>query len=59
MIRQGMEIGFAPFVVGLIAAAIMGYVSIKVLLRIIERGRFSWFAFYCFAVGIVGILFIT
>ena len=59
VIRQGMEIGFAPFLVGLVAAALMGYVSIKLLLRIIERGRFSWFAFYCFAAGIAGILFIS
>lgn len=59
VIRQGMEIGFTPFLVGLVAAALMGYVSIKLLLRIIERGRFNWFAAYCFAVGIAGILFIS
>jgi undecaprenyl-diphosphatase len=59
MFLQGLEIGFAPFIVGLIAAAIVGYISIKLLLRIIERGKFSWFAFYCFAVGIAGILFIS
>jgi undecaprenyl-diphosphatase len=56
--RQGMEMGFGPFVVGLIAAAITGYFAIKLLLRIIERGRFSWFAFYCFAVGIAGLILI-
>ncbi|HTY36432.1 MAG TPA: undecaprenyl-diphosphate phosphatase [Bacteroidota bacterium] len=58
MVRQGMELGFAPFIVGLVVAAIVGYGSIKLLLQIIERGRFSWFAFYCFVVGIAGILFI-
>ncbi len=59
MVRQGMEMGFAPFIVGLLAAALTGYFAIKLLLRIIERGRFSWFAFYCFVVGIAGILFIS
>ena len=59
VIRQGMEMGFAPFIAGLIAAAITGYFAIKLLLRIIERGRFSWFAFYCFVVGILGILFVA
>jgi undecaprenyl-diphosphatase len=58
VIHQGMEMGFGPFIIGLTAAAITGYFAIKLLLRIIERGRFSWFAFYCFVVGIAGILFI-
>lgn len=58
VIRQGMESGFGPFILGMIAAAVAGYVSIKILLRIIERGKLSWFAFYCFALGIAGILFI-
>ena len=58
VLRQGMEMGYGPFIVGLIAAAITGYFAIKLLLRIIERGRFSWFAFYCFAVGIAGLILI-
>ncbi len=58
VLHQGMEMGFGPFLVGMVAAAITGYFGIKLLLRIIERGRFSWFAFYCFAVGIAGIILI-
>jgi undecaprenyl-diphosphatase len=58
VVRQGMEMGFGPFLVGMAAAAITGYFAIKLLLRIIERGRFSWFAFYCFAVGIAGLILI-
>jgi undecaprenyl-diphosphatase len=58
VIRQGMESGFGPFFVGLFVAAVAGYFSIKVLLRIVERGKLSWFAFYCFALGIVGLIFI-
>jgi len=59
VIRQGMEMGFGPFIVGMLAAALMGYVAIKILLRIIESGRFSWFAFYCFAIGIAGLLIVS
>jgi len=58
VVRQGVEIGFGPFVVGLVVAAVTGYFAIKLLLRIIEKGRFSWFAFYCFVIGITGILFV-
>ena len=59
MVRQGMATGFGPLIVGLLVAALTGYFAIKLLLRIIERGRFSWFAFYCFIVGIAGILFVS
>jgi undecaprenyl-diphosphatase len=58
VIRHGMEVGFAPLALGTISAAISGYIAIKILLRIMEQGKFSWFAFYCLAVGIAGILFI-
>lgn len=58
VIRQGMQHGFAPFFVGLTAAAVSGYLAIKVLLRIVERGKLSWFAFYCLVLGIIGLIFI-
>ena len=58
VVRQGLETGFGPFIVGLVSAAITGYIAIKLLMRIIETGRLSWFAFYCLAVGLLGILFI-
>lgn len=43
---------------GMAAAFIAGYVAISVLLKIVQRGKFSIFAFYCLFVGILGILFI-
>ena len=44
--------------IGTVVAAISGYFAIQWLLNVLRKGRFSWFAYYCFAVGIVGILFI-
>jgi undecaprenyl-diphosphatase len=58
VVKQGAEIGYAPILLGTLAAAASGYVAIKLLLRVMERGRFSWFAFYCLALGVIGILFI-
>lgn len=58
MVQQGMESGFAPFAIGLAVSALTGYLAIKLLLRLIERGKFSLFAYYCFALGIAGILLI-
>jgi len=58
LIKHGTNIGFLPILVGTFTAAIAGYAAIKLLLRIMEKGKFSWFSFYCLAIGILGIIFI-
>ncbi len=58
LVMDGTSIGFAPILVGTAVAAVAGYISIKLLLRIMEKGKFSWFSFYCLAIGILGIIFI-
>lgn len=50
--------GLLPMIVGMGVAFLSGYVAIKYLLRIIERGKFSWFSVYCLVVGILAILFL-
>ncbi len=39
-------------VLGGLAAAATGFFALKVLLRVVEKGKLHWFAPYCFAVGI-------
>jgi undecaprenyl-diphosphatase len=56
--RHGNTLGAMPLVVGTAVSAIAGYFAIKVLLKIMEKGKFSWFSFYCLAIGLFGILFI-
>ena len=46
-----------PLIIGTIATFITGYVTLKWLLKIIENGKFSYFAWYCFVVGLL-VLFI-
>lgn len=46
------------YFVGTVVAAISGYASIRVVLGLLKKKRFSWFSYYCFIVGILGILFI-
>lgn len=48
--------GALPIAIGTAAAFASGYVSIKVLLKIIQRGKFSLFSFYCLIVGTAGII---
>lgn len=43
---------------GTLASFVAGYIAINALLKIVQQGRFSVFAFYCLLVGILGILFV-
>lgn len=38
---------------GLTAAVVVGYLSLKLLMRILLRGRLHLFAFYCWALGLI------
>jgi len=58
LFKAGGQIPLLPTIVGTAAAALVGYIAIKLLLGIVRRGKFSWFAFYCLAVGIFGIVFV-
>jgi len=45
----------APMIVGLVAAALSGYVALRILLRVVQAGHLHWFAPYCFAVGLAAL----
>ena len=44
-------------VVGTLTSFLVGYIALRVLLAVIDRGQFSGFSYYCFAVGIVVLIF--
>ncbi|MEE9187515.1 MAG: undecaprenyl-diphosphate phosphatase [Bacteroidota bacterium] len=46
------------YLVGTVAAYASGLVAIKVLLEVLKKGKFSWFAYYCYLVGTLGIFLI-
>jgi undecaprenyl-diphosphatase len=58
---QGFEISemdaarLVPMILGTICAFIMGLVAVYVVLSVVRRGRFDWFAYYCFAASAVGL----
>jgi undecaprenyl-diphosphatase len=54
----GTTIGSLQIVIGITLSAVAGYVAIKLLLHIMEKGKFSWFSLYCLVIGIIGIFFI-
>ena len=59
VVRQGVSFeALLPLFVGTIVAFGSGYFAIRFLLRIIEKGNFSVFSFYCLIVGTLGIIFL-
>jgi undecaprenyl-diphosphatase len=56
--RDLMTLGRAetgPFLVGAIAAFVFGLIAVYAVLEVIRKGRFEYFAYYCFAVGALGL----
>ena len=47
-----------PILAGVAAAFFTGFAAIFFVLKALQRGRFDRFAWYCWAVGIIGLLFI-
>lgn len=41
---------------GMLAAFIVGYIALRFLLVVLNRGKFSLFSYYCIALGIVSLL---
>ncbi|MEX2117575.1 MAG: undecaprenyl-diphosphate phosphatase [Bacteroidota bacterium] len=59
IVREGVSMeGIAPILLGTVIAFVSGYIAIKFLFTIIEKGRLSVFSFYCLTVGTLGIVFL-
>ncbi|HXG37655.1 MAG TPA: undecaprenyl-diphosphate phosphatase [Bacteroidota bacterium] len=54
----GAAEGLLVLFTGMVVSFASGYVALKFLLRIIERGKIRWFSLYCLVVGVLGIIFI-
>ncbi|MGB4661392.1 MAG: undecaprenyl-diphosphate phosphatase [Mobilitalea sp.] len=44
------------YFVGMVVAAVIGYVSIKTMLVIVRGKKFKYFAYYCFVIGIFAVV---
>ena len=49
-------VGFES-IVGAVVAAVVGYLSLKFLWGILNKGKFHFFAYYCWIVGIVALIY--
>jgi len=46
-----------PVIVGVGVTILVGFFSLKLLLKIIQKGKFSYFGWYCLALGILVLVF--
>lgn len=49
------QVPLAPLLVGAAVAAASGYAALKLLLKLVKGGRLHWFAFYCWALGLLAL----
>ncbi len=55
--KAGIDMSQMPvYLVGIVTAAVSGYFSIRLIRMIAERGKFGWFAYYCWAAGILTLI---
>lgn len=47
------RVGPAPLIAGFLTSAVVGLLALKVLMTIVRKGRFYYFAPYCWAIGIL------
>jgi len=44
--------------IGFLTSFLVGYFAIRFLLKVVQSGKFSWFGYYCVALGLTVILFL-
>jgi undecaprenyl-diphosphatase len=44
------------YMIGMIVAAMVGYISIKTMLVIVKGKKFKYFAYYCITIGIIAVI---
>ncbi|MFH0885251.1 MAG: undecaprenyl-diphosphate phosphatase [Candidatus Micrarchaeota archaeon] len=50
-------IDVVPVAVGFLVAAIAGYLSIAILIRLLKESRLQWFGYYCIALAVLAITY--
>jgi undecaprenyl-diphosphatase len=45
-----------PILVGTLSSMVISYIAIGLLLKIVRRGKFYYFSYYCFAIGLLVII---
>ena len=46
----------ASYIVGMIVAAVVGYICVKIMINVVKKSKYQYFAYYCAAVGIISLI---
>lgn len=58
-VKAGVDWGQVPvYLAGVLTAALVGYACIRLLKLIADKGKFGWFAYYCWAAGIATLILV-
>ncbi|MFO7602078.1 MAG: undecaprenyl-diphosphate phosphatase [Candidatus Desulfacyla sp.] len=52
------RVGAVPLMAGFLVSAVVGFLALKLLMGMVRRGHFYYFAPYCWAIGILTLVFI-
>ena len=56
-IKAGVDTALLPtYLVGTLAAMVVGYFALNLVKYISRKGKFGWFAYYCWAVGVLTLI---
>lgn len=58
LVETSAAVDWLPIIVGTLVAYASGIWAIKVVIAFVQRGDLQYFAYYCFAAGTLGLLFI-
>lgn len=58
LFETGVTAAIVPTLIGTVIAFGCGILAIKIVLNFVRRGNLEYFAYYCFAIGTLGLLFI-
>lgn len=50
-LKDVAEVTLVPTMIGTLTAFVAGYIALRILLSMLNRGKFSLFSYYCFALG--------
>ncbi len=58
MLEGGLTVPWLTLLVGAGVAYVFGIIAIKIVLSFVRKGNISYFAYYCFLIGALGLIFI-
>ena len=53
---EGEQLPFLVLFVGFVAASVSGFLACKWMVGIVKKGKLSYFAIYCFIIGLIAII---